>query len=64
VHGAAIDINGNGISIIAPSKTGKTTHSWGLLRLPNGRLVSDDWYFVRLSSREPLAFGSEKIFLR
>jgi hypothetical protein len=23
-------------------------------------LVSDDWYFVRLSSREPLAFGSEK----
>ncbi len=60
VHGAAIDIGGTGISIIAPSGTGKTTHSWGLLRLPNGRLVSDDWYFVRLSSREPLAFGSEK----
>ncbi len=60
VHGAAIDIGCTGISIIAPSGTGKTTHSWGLLRLPNGRLVSDDWYFVRLSSREPLAFGSEK----
>jgi hypothetical protein len=60
VHGAAIDLGGMGVSIIAPSGTGKTTHAWGLLRLPYGRLVSDDWYFVRLSSREPLAFGSEK----
>jgi len=60
VHGAAIDIGGRGVSLIAPSGTGKTTHSWGLLRLKNARLVSDDWYFVRLSSREPIAFGSEK----
>jgi hypothetical protein len=60
VHGAAIDIGGQGVSLIAPPGTGKTTHSWGLLRLKNARLVSDDWYFVRLSSREPLAFGSEK----
>jgi|YelNatPaOPRAMG01_1025707.scaffolds.fasta_scaffold20194_4 hypothetical protein len=60
VHGAAIDIRGHGVSLIAPSGTGKTTHSWGLLRLKSARLVSDDWYFVRLSSREPLAFGSEK----
>ena len=60
VHGAAIDVDCLGVSIIAPSGTGKTTHSWGLLRLPKARLVSDDWYFVRLSSREPLAFGSEK----
>jgi hypothetical protein len=60
VHGAAIDIGGHGVSLIAPPGTGKTTHSWGLLRLENARLVSDDWYFVRLSGREPLAFGSEK----
>jgi len=60
VHGAAIDVDGHGVSLIAPSGTGKTTHSWGLLRLKKARLVSDDWYFVRLSSREPLAFGSEK----
>jgi len=60
VHGAAIDIGGKGVSLIAPPGTGKTTHSWGLLRLEKSRLVSDDWYFVRLSSREPLAFGSEK----
>jgi hypothetical protein len=60
VHGAAIDVGGKGVSLIAPSGTGKTTHSWGLLTLKNARLVSDDWYFVRLSTREPLAFGSEK----
>jgi len=60
VHGAAIDIRGKGVSLIAPPGTGKTTHSWGLLRLKDARLVSDDWYFSRLSSREPLAFGSEK----
>lgn len=60
VHGAAIGVGGRGISLIAPSKTGKTTHSWGLLRLPDARLVTDDWYFVRLSSKRPLIFGSEK----
>lgn len=60
VHGAAIDVGGEGVSLIAPSGTGKTTHSWGLLRLSKARLVSDDWYFVRLSDREPLAFRSEK----
>ncbi len=60
VHGAAIDVMGRGVSIIAPSKTGKTTHSWGLLRMPEARLVTDDWYFVRLSDKRPLAFGSEK----
>jgi hypothetical protein len=60
VHGAIIEVDRLGVSIIAPSGTGKTTHSWGLLRNPSARLISDDWYFVRLSSREPLAFGSEK----
>jgi hypothetical protein len=60
VHGAAMDVCCGGVSIIAPSGTGKTTHSWGLLRMEDARLISDDWYFVRLSSREPLAFGSEK----
>jgi serine kinase of HPr protein (carbohydrate metabolism regulator) len=60
VHGAAIDVGGKGVSLIAPPGTGKTTHSWGLLELKAARLVADDWYFVRLSSREPLAFGSEK----
>jgi hypothetical protein len=60
VHGASLDINGLGVTLIAPSGTGKTTHSWGLLRAEGARLVSDDWFYVRLSNRPPLAFGSEK----
>ena len=60
VHGAALDLDGKGITLIAPSKTGKTTHSWGLLRSKAARLVTDDWYFVRLSERRPMAHGSEK----
>jgi hypothetical protein len=62
VHGAALDVAGRGVTLIAPSKSGKTTHSWGLLRLPDARLVTDDWYFVRMSSKRPLAYGSEKNF--
>jgi len=60
VHGAAIDVGGVGVSIIAPPGTGKTTHSWGLLRLPESRLVTDDWFYVRMFDRGNLAFGSEK----
>ena len=60
VHGAALDVDGSGATLIAPSRTGKTTQSWGLLRMREARLVTDDWYFVRLSDRRPLAFGSEK----
>ena len=62
VHGASLDIAGQGITLIAPSKSGKTTHSWGLLRMADARLVTDDWYFVRMSSKRPLAYGSEKNF--
>jgi len=60
VHGAALDIDGSGVTLIAPSKTGKTTQSWGLLRMKNARLITDDWYFVRISGRRPIVTGSEK----
>ncbi len=59
VHGAALDIDGIGITLIAPSKTGKTTQSWGLLRAPNSHLITDDWYFVRLYRGRPLIGRSE-----
>jgi len=62
VHGAAVDVNGIGVSIIAPPNTGKSTHSYGLLRRPDARLISDDWYFVRLMGDDAVAFGSEKNF--
>ncbi|MCL2295696.1 MAG: hypothetical protein FWC29_01260 [Methanomassiliicoccaceae archaeon] len=60
VHGAVLDIDGRGVTLIAPSKTGKTTHSWGLLRTNNAHLISDDWYFVKLGNGRPIAYGSEK----
>ena len=60
VHGAAIDIDGKGVTLIAPSKTGKTTQSWGLLSLENAHLISDDWYFVQFGAGRPRINGSEK----
>lgn len=60
VHGAALDIDGVGVTLIAPSKTGKTTQSWGLLRMDNAHLITDDWYFVRLTKGRPMIRGSEK----
>ena len=60
VHGAALDVGGCGITLVAPSKTGKTTHSWGLLRMKDARLITDDWYFVKSEGGLPLAIGSEK----
>ena len=60
VHGAALDIDGAGVTLIAPSKTGKTTQSWGLLRMDNSHLISDDWYFVSFGGGRPVVRGSEK----
>jgi hypothetical protein len=60
VHGAAIDVDGQGVGIIAPSGAGKTTHVFGLLQMPRTRFVSDDWYFVRIFGADPLAYSSEK----
>jgi len=60
VHGAAIDIDGAAVTLIAPSKTGKTTQSWGLLRMPNAHLISDDWYFVQFGQGRPRIHGSER----
>lgn len=60
VHGAALDVDGAGVTLIAPSKTGKTTQSWGLLRQENTHLISDDWYFVSFGCGRPAVTGSEK----
>jgi len=60
VHGAVLDIDGIGVTLVAPSKTGKTTQSWGLLRMDNAHLISDDWYFVKLGNGRPIAYASEK----
>jgi hypothetical protein len=60
VHGACVDLDGQGVCLIAPSGTGKTTHTYGLLRLKGVRVVSDDWFFARFMAGQPVAFSSEK----
>jgi hypothetical protein len=60
VHGALLDVNGKGVSIIGPSGTGKTTLSYGLLRAKEAKLVSDDWHFFQFVNSDATAYGSEK----
>jgi hypothetical protein len=60
VHGACVDLDGQGVCFIAPSGTGKTTHTYGLLRLDGVRVISDDWFFVRFMANQAVAFNSEK----
>ena len=47
IHGAAADIGGEGILFIAPTGTGKSTASYGLMRLPGSAFHSDDWVYLR-----------------
>jgi hypothetical protein len=51
IHGAMVDIGGCGIAFIAPTGTGKSTHSYGLaLSIPDARIHSDDWFYVDYES--------------
>jgi len=47
IHGAAVNTGGGGILFIAPTGTGKSTASYGLMRLPGSAFHSDDWVYVR-----------------
>ena len=62
VHGACLDARGLGLCILGGSGAGKTTHTYGLLRSPRVRVVSDDWFYARIYGSEILAYGSEKNF--
>ena len=62
VHGACLDIDGKGVCILGNSGAGKTTHTYGLLRDPKVRAISDDWFYARIYGEDILAYGSEKNF--
>jgi hypothetical protein len=48
LHGAAVELSGRkGVLYIAPTGTGKSTSSYGLMKFPNTRFHSDDWVYVR-----------------
>jgi hypothetical protein len=47
IHGACVERNGEGVLYIAPTGTGKSTSSYGLMSYPGTRFHSDDWVYVR-----------------
>ena len=62
VHGACVDVGGKGLAMVGTSGAGKTTQTYGLLRDPHARIISDDWFFTRVFGPEILAYGSERNF--
>ena len=64
VHGACMDIDGKGLCLIGNSGAGKTTQTYGLLKDPHTRIVSDDWFFSRVyMARTSLPMVRKKIFI-
>lgn len=51
VHGACVVKEGRGVLYIAPTGTGKSTSSYGLVTFPNTRFHSDDWVYIRYAYR-------------
>lgn len=47
IHGACVEKAGKGVLYIAPTGTGKSTSSYGLVTYPRTRFHSDDWVYVR-----------------
>lgn len=47
IHGACVEKTGKGVLYIAPTGTGKSTSSYGLVKWPNTRFHSDDWVYIR-----------------
>ena len=47
IHGACVERHGKGILYIAPTGTGKSTSSYGLMSYAGTRFHSDDWVYVR-----------------
>ncbi len=51
IHGACVEKDGQGILYVAPTGTGKSTSSYGLVEFPHTRFHSDDWVYVRYTYR-------------
>ena len=68
IHGSCVEVNGDGIVLIAPTGTGKSTHSYALLRMEGARLHSDDWVYVRFiggeKGRVSADISERKFYLR
>ncbi|MFQ5441837.1 MAG: hypothetical protein ACE5EB_03825 [Thermodesulfobacteriota bacterium] len=62
IHGSCALLGGKGVVIIAPTGTGKSTHTWGLMQLPEGKIHSDDWIFMQYKEKLATADISERKF--
>jgi hypothetical protein len=62
IHGSCAVVLGKGVVIIAPTGTGKSTHTWGLMQLPDGKIHSDDWIFLTYKKGLAMADISERKF--
>ncbi len=51
IHGGVVQKDGRGILYIAPTGTGKSTSTYGIMDYPNTRFHSDDWVYVRYAYR-------------
>jgi hypothetical protein len=62
-HGAAVEIDGIGVVIIAPTGTGKSTYTNWLAR--HGKINSDDWVYIQREGDKFFANPSERqIYVR
>jgi len=63
VHGASGSIDGKGYLLVAPTNTGKTTHSYGpAIHYPTGEFHQDDWIFVEFEGGRAIGRASERQF--
>lgn len=53
IHGATALHKGKGVVIIAPTGTGKTTHSFKIFLNENGKICGDDWAYVQFPDPSP-----------
>ncbi|MHB8584451.1 MAG: hypothetical protein ACYDDF_01240 [Thermoplasmatota archaeon] len=47
IHGACAEVDGKGVVVIAPTGTGKTTQVNKLFQHPRGRVIGDDWIYIK-----------------
>jgi len=53
IHGATASYKGKGVVIIAPTGTGKTTHSFRIFQHEGGKICGDDWAYIRFPEGKP-----------
>jgi hypothetical protein len=63
IHGAAAEVDGKGIVIIAPTGTGKTTQVNRLMQHPKGKVIGDDWIYIGHPQDESRMAPTERLWV-